>query len=404
LILKLSTTSMLQANHNLPFPSSKKSVKDALKLSWTLITPSPDQNHGTPLPRSSHGVSTIPSTTSSQDHGTTRVYIYGGENVARTPLDDSQCTWCATQIESASENSEIGHVVWKWSLIDTPVMMVKPSKRIGHAQCTIGSSIYIFGGRCGISMGESCLQDMWELNCSIPGKEEWKKVIYNTNKGCASSTPPEPRSYHKMISDRKGENLYVFGGCGADGRLADLHKFNLGTKMWENLGLSNLLAGRGGANFFILDRGTKLAVISGFIGEETRDGHVFDLSVGKWDEKVLEGLDSMRPRSVCASNTISLGEKKDEVVGLIFGGEVDPSGKGHEGAGSFENDVVLIDGTSGAIKQIIKSSGEDKWPPPRGWADGSAGKSGEFYVFGGLAGDDDNPKRLGDLWVCNLEQ
>ena len=28
---------------------------------------------------------------------------------------------------------------------------------------------------------------------------------------------------------------------------------------------------------------------------------------------------------------------------LVFGGEVDPSSKGHEGAGGFANDEILID-------------------------------------------------------------
>lgn len=83
--------------------------------------------------------------------------------------------------------------------------------------------------------------------------------------------------------------------------------------------------------------------------------------------------------------------------GLIFGGEVNPSDLGHEGAGAFENDVVLIDGHSA---QRIPSSA--CWPEKRGWADG-ASEGDRFYIFGGLTGDDENPRRLNDLWQCDLE-
>ena len=45
--------------------------------------------------------------------------------------------------------------------------------------------------------------------------------------------------------------LYVFGGCGAEGRLADLHKVELAadgtaSAVWTNLGSSDTVKGRGG--------------------------------------------------------------------------------------------------------------------------------------------------------------
>lgn len=69
-----------------------------------------------------------------------------------------------------------------------------------------------------------------------------------------------------------GTDLFVFGGCGdASGRLADLHKFDTKTRTWTALGTSNVLRGRGGANMITLKDGA-LAVVAGFVGEETNDG------------------------------------------------------------------------------------------------------------------------------------
>ena len=44
---------------------------------------------------------------------------------------------------------------------------------------------------------------------------------------------PQPRSYHAaaVASGR----LYVFGGCGADGRLNELHAYDPATNEWQQL-------------------------------------------------------------------------------------------------------------------------------------------------------------------------
>ena len=110
----------------------------------------------------------------------------------------------------------------------------------------------------------------------------------------------------------------------------------------------------------------------------------------------------------------------------LFGGEVDPSARGHEGAGGFANDVVLLDRRTGALLQTItqanhNNSKEDTttttgssvpWPAPRGWADCSAvpsssaaGSTGGnvLLLFGGLTGDDEHPVRLQDLWRLEID-
>jgi hypothetical protein len=68
-----------------------------------------------------------------------------------------------------------------------------------------------------------------------------------------------------------------------------------------------------------------------------------------------------------------------------------------------------LDFKSGAYKETIqKYSDETEWPEERGWSDGDVGDVGSssagssLYVFGGLSGDDKDPRRLDDLWECRI--
>jgi hypothetical protein len=349
-------------------------------ITWTNLHPVLDAKHGKPCARSSHGISFIASAAA-------RLILYGGENVARTPLDASQACWAC--------DLDASHTQGRWRLITSD----PPPLRVAHAQAyhAASSSLYIFGGRAGITMQEQAMQDLWKLNCSTPGSEKWSQVQFH-------GEAPEARSFHKMVC--LGDSLYVFGGCGANsGRLADMHRFDLTTNTWHNLGASQHLRGRGGANLIPLDSGKYLGVVAGFAGEETNDGHLFDVTKGKWCEESLNAsLEGLRPRSVCISGSFpSVG------LSIIFGGEVDPSAIGHEGAGSFDNSIVKLDEQSGKyLETIFRSADDEKWPENRGWSDGTAFDNGngigKLYFFGGLSGDDANPKRLDDLWVMQVEK
>ena len=96
----------------------------------------------------------------------------------------------------------------------------------------------------------------------------------------------------------------------------------------------------------------------------------------------------------------------DDSYIVVFGGEVDPSDKGHEGAGGFSNDLILISEKSFNVEKISKAMIEtDEWPLQRGWSAGcTTSNSGKcrLTVFGGLSGDDNNPQRLNDLWVLSI--
>lgn len=353
-------------------------------LQWTKILPKIDPNHATgqPLTRSSHGVSWVGSAS--------RLIIYGGEHVARTPLEAKDATWAC----DFDDDNKGAAAQWRVITADPPPL------RVAHAQALHekSSTIYVFGGRSGIQMQEAAMNDLWKLDCSgAPGSEAWSRVTPNLQEG---DSIPEARSFHKMLC--LGDSLYVFGGCGAtSGRMNDMHRFDIVQQTWHNLGESQHLRGRGGATLVPLDSGRFLGVVAGFAGEETNDGHLFDVTEGKWVENSLtDDLKGLRPRSVCIA-----GSFPNAGVSIIFGGEVDPSAKGHEGAGGFENDLVLLEESTGKYLTTIPHDSES--PETRGWSDSAAvanDNGGTLFVFGGLSGDDSAPKRLNDLWKLQVSK
>ena len=352
----------------------------SVKFSWKKLIPKPDPSKGVPCERSSHGLSLVDKAK--------RLILYGGERVARTPISVDQSTWAAEQGDDGG---------WSWRQIQTEI---HPPPRVAHAQAAYNDSVYIFGGRAGIQMKEAAMNDLWKLDCSgEPGSESWSLITPSED----SDPPPEPRSFHKMVC--VGHSLYVFGGCGAAGRLADLSRYDIPTNTWKCLPVSTL-RGRGGANFMPFSSSSMLGVVAGFAGEETKDGQLFEIAEEKWEPNDLtEALEGLRPRSVCvAASFPSVG------VSLLYGGEVDPSDRGHEGAGGFESDIVQLDEKTATYWETTKSGNPDdeNWPEPRGWSDGASSDDGEgngkLFVYGGLSGDDITPKRLADLWQLDVQK
>lgn len=348
-------------------------------LKWTKVSPLPDPTHGIPCARSSHGISVL--------RNGDKLILYGGENVARTPLQPNYACW-AVDFLSDSKNAQ-------WRQIDCS--SGSPPARVAHAQVATDDKVHIFGGRAGIEMNEAAMNDLWVLDCSgKPGSERWTQI---EQKG---DFIPEARSFHRMI--RIDGSAYLFGGCGSkSGRLADLCRLDLETQTWHSLGTSKL-RGRGGPNLIPLSSGSKVGIVAGFAGEETSDGHVYNLDNGAWEPSLMGAdLDGLRPRSVCVSASFpSIG------VSVIFGGEVDPSQKGHEGAGGFASDLVLLDEKTGALKLTEQPRTDEPWPENRGWSDGAAIDNGDgtghLFLFGGLSGDDSTPRRLDDLWRLDIQK
>jgi len=82
--------------------------------------------------------------------------------------------------------------------------------------------------------------------------------------------------------------------------------------------------------------GQDLYVISGFTGEENRDVHCYSISKDEWT-KLADFPEHLVSRSVAASCALpSLG------LIVVFGGEIAPSNRAHEGAGDFTNEVICL--------------------------------------------------------------
>lgn len=306
-----------------------------------------------------------------------KLVVMGGEVIPRTPIDSTVHMLDLAGTAGAKQ---------EWQSF--PPGGVSPTPRVAHAQDIVGDMLYIFGGRQGITMDEMPLNDLWRFDIT---KGAWDSEVV-TEEGL----PPSPRSFHKMVT--VGTHLYIFGGCGVDGRLADLHRFDTTTAQWEALPAppeSLGLVGRGGAGFCKSVDNRSLFVVGGFIGQESNIICRFDIESLTWHQVLAEGNGVLRPLSVSCSATL-------HGPGLIvfFGGEVDESIKGHEGAGSFSNEILVLDGNTG-MPVTSGAAAKGMTPPRRGWADAHNLGDDNLVLYGGLSGDDDTPTRLGDVWILS---
>lgn len=107
-----------------------------------------------------------------------------------------------------------------------------PPLRNAHATAAVGSDLYIFGGRCGIEIGEAALNDLFKLDTATG---TWSAVEPE-----GEARPPR-RSYAAAASARG--RLYIFGGCGegACGRLNDLWEFDPAANRWRQLPSSDAI-------------------------------------------------------------------------------------------------------------------------------------------------------------------
>ena len=67
-------------------------------------------------------------------------------------------------------------------------------------------------------------------------------------------------------------NRYIFGGCGGEGRLADLHAYDTIANTYTALpSPPDACAGRGGPSLGSSVDGSKIIVTTGFSGQENDD-------------------------------------------------------------------------------------------------------------------------------------
>ena len=109
--------------------------------------------------------------------------------------------------------------------------------------------------------------------------------------------------------------------------MSDLHHYDLTTSTWTQLPSSSAISGRGGAEFIALGR-DKLLVLGGFSGKENSDVHAYDIAAQTWQQlaSTTEAACSLTPRSVFTAAHVAA-----EHAVIVYGGEVDPSDKGHAG-------------------------------------------------------------------------
>lgn len=299
---------------------------DAMRYSWQAI-----HCDESPATRSSHAVSSVGN----------KVYCIGGEHEARIPID---MTVYELDLDCA---------VRSWKIVNTGESD-GPSPRIAHGQAVIGKCIWIFGGRNGVQIGEGPRNDLY---CFDTSTMTWTgPIIGNTD------IVPPPRSFHKMVS--LDDVLYVFGGCGAEGRLNDLYSFDTTSLTWAQLSSSPDISGRGGPGFVALPALQSLAVSTGYSGQENNDIHIYHIPTNKWTQLAAPCSDLFRARSVCP--VAAFGGH----VMVFFGDEVSTSDRGHEGAGDFASDVVCID-FAGESVSVVQSDAIDTATAPlaRGWTE-----------------------------------
>lgn len=313
-----------------------------------------------PKSRSSHGVSCV-------DDGK-KLVLWGGEHAPRVPVPTD------TYIYSI----ETGH----WSSL---AASEAPPPRVAHAQAAIGNTVFVHGGRREVAE-DSALGDLHAFDV-MTGR--WSELS-------ATGTTPCARNYHAACSG--GNALYVFGGCGSAGRLADLWRYDCSSGKWEELPSSDAIKGRGGAGFVAGQ--SNLWVIGGFTGKESSDIHRFDLIAGAWHQVEAS---SSNEREFTARSVFGRGFHSCTASGcgfsesiFVFGGEIDPSDLGHAGAGQFCNETFCLD-TSTCTWRLLAGKGDA--PVARGWM-ASTDLPGRGMIISG--GVDDANGRLGDLHFLDV--
>jgi len=310
-----------------------------------------------PLGRSSHSMVTA------HEGGKEVVVLFGGEQEPRHPIDNAvhvldvaSHRW--TRIVSLDDNANSA-----------------PVARVGHAAASVGHRVFVFGGRTGVDQVESTLGDMWEFDVRT---SRWHKIEVDGI--------PSARSYHSMASH--GHKIYMFGGCGSDGRLNDLFVFDAKEEKWEELkSSSGKNPGiRGGPALYAT--ADKVYVFGGFCGNEMGDFWAYDLHAKKWEPVEAKG-DVPLPRSVTAFATL------DDKHLFLFGGEIDPSTQGHAGAGDYTNETYVYDVTTNTWHK--QATGGDT-PTPRGWLAGTSLPGGRLVHFGGF----DGKERVPELHIFTL--
>mmetsp|Transcript_11900 Transcript_11900/g.25566 ORF Transcript_11900/g.25566 Transcript_11900/m.25566 type:complete len:342 (+) Transcript_11900:55-1080(+) len=332
------------------------------------------QSGDVPEARSSHSITYVPSTS--------KLYLFGGEHDPRTPISSDVYAY-----DTASHN---------WAKV--PASGDIPEPRVAHTATYIEESnlLYFYGGRNGKEMGEGAFGDMRTFS---PSTGAWVHIQD------AKGTPPPARSYHTATSATGTSSVFVFGGCGEAGRLADLYQFDTRSHTWSALPTHDAIRGRGGSCITSSADGRRLYVLAGFCGHELADSFCYDLAAGKWEEAaplpVARSVFGAAVHSSPAPSGCSGAGCGHGGHIMAFGGEVDPSTQGHEGAGDFSADLFCYDESARNWHKLsVSNDAGSPGPCARGWY-AYTSLEGGLLVHGGL---DCKNERLGDMFVLNAHE
>lgn len=304
-----------------------------------------EQNGTGPGARSSHAISIVGE----------KAYSFGGEFKPRVPVDN-----CLYVFDLNDQT---------WSMVDATGDT--PPPRVGVTMISIAETIYVFGGRDATHK---------ELN-------EFFSFDTRTNTWASLPTGPPHRSYHSMAADDR--RVYVFGGCGNEGRLKDLWAYDVVDKEWIKFPFpGESCKPRGGPGLAAVLG--KIWVVYGFSGEELNDVFYFDPNEGEWVEVETSGE---KPTARSVFSTFGIGKYI-----FIYGGEIDPSDLGHLGAGKFSSEVYVLDTETLVWKRWEDVSDSGYHPGPRGWcafAGGQRQGNEGLLVYGGNSPSND---RLDDIF------
>jgi len=267
---------------------------------------------------------------------------------------------------------------------------------LGHGAAGLGRRLFAFGGREGgantfsgdAASGESEAFLAFDVEAGT-----WEALRP------LGAERPEPRSFHAMCS-AGGEDghLFVFGGCGASGRLNDLWRYSPLDNEWQCLHAGGAAGDapvpRGGAGLVASSDGQRLVLLFGFSGEQQGDISVFDVRTREWELLPQERQKGDVPSARSVFCTAALGGRA-----LLFGGEREASDLGHAGAGKFNADLHALD-LEDLSWRAARAEGP-RLPEARGWTGMAPLGPDSLLLFGGLNAHNE---RLGDAWELEVSE
>ncbi|KAI4520931.1 galactose oxidase [Schizophyllum commune Loenen D] len=325
-------------------------------------------------------------------------YVFGGEQQARSAVDNSMHAYAlpsASERLSAAFHSDYDHIVAE-AEGGGPV----PPQRVGHTAATVGTCIYVFGGRSGPTAG--------------PLEEHGRVWVFKTESRKWTHLDPAPtspfpcgRSYHAAVGtdasfkDASGGGagtIFVHAGCAAKGRLNDTWAFDLTSRIWTKLPDAPPPPRSGAMLAFA--RGM-LWRFGGFDGAAELGGQLefFDMRAPhQWGSVPIPDGQGPGARSMAGMQPMITADGKEFLI--VFGGERCPCAKGRSDSGKFWGDVWAYALNGAGSWREVKPDTEEDWGE-RGWFASAGGIRGgsAALLWGGINAQN---KREDDGWLLSL--